>query len=64
MKDRLDALEIRIAHQDHTIETLNETVTAQWRRIDALDRELKILREDVRNAHPQCDGPEPPPPPY
>ena len=64
MKDRLDALEIRVAHQDHTIETLNETVTAQWRKIDALERELKMLREEVRNAHPQGDGPEPPPPHY
>lgn len=64
MTDRLDALEIRIAHQDRTIAELNETVTAQWKRIDALERELKTLREDVRNAYPARAEPEPPPPHY
>lgn len=61
---RLDALEIRIAHQDHVIAELNETVTAQWKKIDALERELKMLREEVRNAYPARTEPEPPPPHY
>ena len=61
---RLDALEIRVAHQDHTIEALNETVTAQWKRIDALERELRMLREEVRNSYPARNEPEPPPPHY
>ena len=64
MTDRLDALEIRIAHQDRTIAELNETVTAQWRKIDALERELKMLREEARNAFPARTEPEPPPPHY
>ena len=64
MTDRIEALEIRIAHQDDMIETLNETVTAQWRKIDALERELKMLREEVRNAFPARSEPEPPPPHY
>jgi SlyX protein len=58
---RLDALEIRIAHQDRVIAELNDTVTAQWRKIDALERELKMLREEVRNAYPARNEPEPPP---
>lgn len=61
---RLDALEIRIAHQDKTIAELNETVTEQWRRIDALEREVKMLREEVRNAWPARNESEPPPPHY
>ena len=64
MTERIEALEIRIAHQDRTIAELNETVTAQWKRIDALERELKTLREDVRNAYPARSEPEPPPPHY
>jgi len=64
MKDRLDALEIRIAHQDRTIAELNEAVTAQWRKIDALERELRMLREEVRNSFPARNEPEPPPPHY
>ncbi len=60
---RLDALEIRVAHQDKTIADLNEVVAAQWRRIDALERALKMLREEFQASIP-ADGPEPPPPHY
>ena len=61
---RLDALEIRIAHQDATIEELNAAVTAQWAVIDRLKREVKQLAErtaSVEQAQPG-DGAEPPPP--
>lgn len=61
---RLDALEIRIAHQDKTIAELNEVVAAQWRRIETLERELKMLREEVRNSWPGRSEAEPPPPHY
>ncbi|MGB3864573.1 MAG: SlyX family protein [Xanthobacteraceae bacterium] len=47
---RLDALEARVAYQDRTIETLNETVTAQWRDIDALRRRVAELGERLRDA--------------
>ncbi len=47
---RLDALEARVAYQDRTIETLNETVTAQWRDIDALRRRVADLGERLREA--------------
>ena len=64
MTDPIHALEIRIAHLDRIIAELNETVTAQWRKIDALERELKMLREEVRNSFPARSEPEPPPPHY
>ena len=41
LADRLDALEARIAYQDHTIDELNATITAQWKVIDALSRKRK-----------------------
>lgn len=47
---RIDALEIRIAYQDETIETLNKTITAQWQQLDALGREMAILRERLAEA--------------
>lgn len=62
---RLDALEMRIAHQDATIEELNAAVTAQWAVIDRLTRELKALAErtgQVEHALPVRAGDEPPPP--
>ncbi len=61
---RLDALEIRISHQDETIAELNEMVTAQWTTLDALTRQVKRLREEIQNMAPQRDGPEAPPPHY
>ena len=62
---RLDALEMRVAHQDATIEALDATVTRQWRTIDALVREVAALTErlvDLGRRDPA--GPEPPPPHY
>ena len=61
---RLDALEIRVAHQDEAIADLNEVITAQWRKIDLLERQLKALREEFHNSGPARDAPEPPPPHY
>ncbi len=61
---RLDALEERIAHQDHTLGELNEVIAAQWRQIDRLTRELGRLREELQTIGPQRNAPEPPPPHY
>lgn len=47
---RIDALEIRIAYLDETIEALNKTITAQWKQIDALSREMLNLRERLDDA--------------
>jgi SlyX protein len=63
---RLDALEIRIAYQDETIEELNVALAAQWQEIDKLRRELTLLEAQLREAaQGSGDGmPEPPPPHY
>ena len=36
LSERIDALEVRLTYQDETIETLNQTITAQWKQIDRL----------------------------
>jgi SlyX protein len=62
---RLDALEIRIVHQDEVIEDLNKTIIAQWKEIDRLTRLVARLTEHVANAAPPAGrdpGDEPPPP--
>ena len=62
---RLDALEMRISYQDETIETLNKTVTAQWRQIDALTREIVELRDRLHDAEMKSGtGPASEPPPH
>jgi len=63
---RLEALEIRVAYQDQTIEDLNAALTAQWLEIDRLRREMALLEAELREvAQSPGDGaPEPPPPHY
>lgn len=63
---RLDALEIRIAHQDQVIEDLNQTVIAQWVEIDRLSRQLARLIEHVATAAETAgrDPADEPPPPH
>lgn len=63
--DRLEALEMRIAFQDQTIEELNTTITAQWRQIDLLTRKLEQMEVQVRSGvHIADPATEPPPPHY
>lgn len=61
---RIEAIEIRLAHQDKMISDLNDVITAQWRKIDLLERQLGMLREELQTLEPQRQSPEPPPPHY
>lgn len=61
---RIDALEIRIAHQDQTIDELNLTITEQWRVIDLLTRKLDTLEEQVRSGSQIADPSTEAPPPH
>jgi uncharacterized coiled-coil protein SlyX len=64
LSERVDALEMRVAYQDDTIETLNQTITAQWQQIDALTRQLAELRERLRDAERSAPAPVNEPPPH
>jgi SlyX protein len=61
---RLDALETLVAHQDKTIAELNDAITAQWLKIDALERHVAKLLEEIQNVGAPRDALEPPPPHY
>lgn len=64
LSDRIDALEARVMFQDDTIETLNQSVTAQWQKIDALTRQLSDLSERLREAEVATPRPANEPPPH
>ena len=64
LSDRVDALETRLTFQDETIETLNQTITAQWLKIDALTRQLVALSERLEQAEAQAPGASNEPPPH
>lgn len=64
---RLDTLETQLAYQVETIEDLNQTITAQWKQIDGLSRQLAMLMDRVQEAEARAGtsaAPEPPPPHY
>ncbi|QUS41686.1 SlyX family protein [Tardiphaga alba] len=50
LRERIDTMEMRIAYQDDTIETLNATITAQWKQIDMLTRQMAALGERLAEA--------------
>ena len=55
--ERIDALEMRLTYQDETVETLNQTITAQWKQIDALTRQVAELRDQLQQAETNAPGP-------
>ena len=64
LSERIDALEMRLTYQDVTIETLNQTITAQWVEIDRLTRQVAELKERMREAESHAAGPVNEPPPH
>ena len=54
--ERIDTLETRLAYQDDAIETLNQTITAQWKQIDALTRKIAELGERLQEAEANAPG--------
>ena len=64
---RLDELEMRVVHQDQTIEDLNAAITAQWKLIERLERQVSRLAERVADAEHSAGQAAPvnrPPPHY
>jgi len=63
LEQRIIELETRLSYQDHTIEQLNEVVTAQQRQIDRLEAGLRGLREQQAGGdqirHPDEETPPP-----
>ena len=65
LTQRIDVLEMRIAHQDQTIEDLNAALTDQWKQIEDLTYRLSRLADELREVENSAAGePEPPPPHY
>jgi SlyX protein len=64
LSDRIDALEMRLTFQDETIETLNQTITAQWQQIDTLTRQVANLNDRLQEAESHAPGVTNEPPPH
>ena len=64
LSDRIDVLETRLTFQDEIIETLNNTITEQWLKIDALTRQLASVSERLQEAEIHAPGAANEPPPH
>ena len=63
---RLNELEAHIAHQDSTIDDLNQVILEQWNEIKALNEKLARLDAKVQTIEQSAEVNEPqdPPPPH
>lgn len=67
LEERIDALEMHVAHQEATLGDLEQMVTRQWTEIDRLRRLVEQLTDRIAQAEDpagQGGAPEPPPPHY
>jgi SlyX protein len=66
MDDRLTELEMRFMHQARILEELNDLVYQQQQTVVRLEKEMKQIREQMRNVMPSAAiaENEPPPPHY
>ncbi|HTC98466.1 MAG TPA: SlyX family protein [Bradyrhizobium sp.] len=64
LSERIDVLEARSMYQEETIEQLNATITAQWKQIDVLTRQLAALTERLQEAEANAPAPANERPPH
>ena len=52
MESRLNDLETKVAFQDELLETLNTIVAEQQQQLDLIQRELRLVYEQVKTRSP------------
>ena len=52
MESRLNDLETKVAFQDELLETLNTIVAEQQQQLDLIQRELRLVYEQVKTLSP------------
>ena len=63
-EDRFVDIEIKLAHQEDLVETLNDTIYRQGRRIDQLEAMVAALADHVRTLQSTRQGPVNEKPPH
>lgn len=51
LEQRLEALESRLAYQEHWLDTLDEALAGQERRLTQLERLSELLQHRLRDQH-------------
>jgi SlyX protein len=63
MDERFSDMEIRLAHQERTLVELSDMISAQWKKIDALERQLRGLADELQSLD-NAEGPHQQKPPH
>ena len=56
-EDRFVTIEIKLAHQEDLVESLNDVVYQQSKRIDQLEALVNKMAEHIRNSQQAGQGP-------
>jgi len=56
LRARVEALEIARTHQDRAVEDLSDALAAQWKQIEALNRQVARLADQVQEAQAAAGG--------
>ncbi|MCU0932993.1 MAG: SlyX family protein [Thiobacillaceae bacterium] len=59
MESRLIELEAKLSFAEDLLETLNTTVFRQQERIDLLERQIRLLHEQMQTLRPAEDASDP-----
>ncbi|HWR77797.1 MAG TPA: SlyX family protein [Thiobacillus sp.] len=54
-ESRLTELETKLAFAEDLIETLNQTVIRQQAQLDSMQRQLRLLHQQLQDALPDAD---------
>lgn len=63
-EQRIEELEIRIAHHEKTLGELNDVITEQWKLIESLKRHIQRVEEEVQALDSTSAPPIQKPPHY
>ncbi|MCB0349274.1 MAG: SlyX family protein [Bdellovibrionales bacterium] len=58
--DRITDLEIKLAHQDHLLEQLNDVIYQQQKKLDDVEKMLKLLHTKISNDNINQGDEKPP----
>ncbi len=59
LAQRLEYLESRLAHQEHWLDTLDQAVFQQERRLEKLEQLSGLMRERLREQHQALQASDP-----
>ena len=64
IKEKLESIEIIIAHHDKIISEMNDVILTQWKKLDVVEKKLMQLHEDIKSMNDDQEMSDQRPPHY